>query len=180
MSIIHSFQSHLSSCDYYEQQSLVQDAAGNLIGIANWNYHWPTCELYQHSAALEYELSPSANGWTYYVLQFVETDRNLYDDYFHGLAVDGTGNSYVAGNSHVIDYCPLDGRMYCHWYLSGGNIGIDYVDQEFSALGLVVDAAGSNLYGVTADCGQYGRGTVWHVVAPPTQKAKPEPTQPSP
>ena len=181
MNILHSFQSHVQSCDYYYPQKLVQDSAGNLIGIANLHYYWPgNCGINQGNAALEYELSPSPNGWTYSVLQYIETGRNFYNDYLHGLAVDSNGYSYIAGNIQVIDYCPLDGREFCHWYVYGGNMSIDYVDQNFSAFGLVVDPPGNTLYGVTGDCGQYGDGTVWRLEAPPMKKAKPEPAQLSP
>lgn len=178
MKILYSFKPELFHCDYFEGQELTQDAAGNLVGIANWWRHPWGCIGPARSAALEYQLSPSANGWTYSIVQLVETDPNWYNDSFHGLAVDGNGNSYVAGITRVYDFC--DYYLHCSWYVGGGYLNIDYVDQEFSASGLVVDAPGNNLYGITWDCGQYDQGTVWHLATPPTPRAKPESKQLSP
>ena len=79
---------------------------------------------------------------------------------FTGLTSDANGHTSVAGSDTYPDlyYCSeFPGS--CSWFILGQHGGS--TSDIFNAYGLATDPGGTHLYGVTADCGSYGRGTVW-------------------
>jgi len=153
--VLHTFQN--SQLDGSEPQSLVQDNTGNLYGISTWYYQYNGSD---RTAAVEWELSPSQGQWTFIQVRFVQTDPFWYNDSFSGLAINGGGQTYVAGNTRVYDFCDL--YIHCYFYVDGP-LGVTYTDVVFDAFGLAANPLGDRLYGVTGDCGEYGAGTIWQL-----------------
>jgi hypothetical protein len=173
LKVIHPFQSSVTTCDSWFSQKLLQDRVGNLFGIVNLYYEIGGCGIGSwRTAAVEYKLSPSNQGWTYTVLQFVQTDPVWYNDSFNSLTIDANGNTYVAGTTLVYDYCPGDGSLPCYWYVNGGDLNVTFQDEQFWAASLAVDPAGQHLYGIETSCGQNERGSVWEISPPAERKHK--------
>jgi uncharacterized repeat protein (TIGR03803 family) len=149
--VLHSFEG--SQNDGASPQNLVQDSSGNLYGISNYGFSGD-------AGGVEFMLSSSNGNWTFteLIVRFFEG----YTTTFTGLTIDAKGDTSVAGSTiaYYLPDCALQGLYFCDWFVLGRN-GVDYSDTFFNAYGLTTDPGGKDLYGVTADCGRYGRGTVW-------------------
>ncbi len=151
--VLHTFEN--SPDDGAKPQNLVQDGSGNLYGISNWAGYYE----YPATGGVEFMLSPSNGSWTFneLILRYYPAKET----YFTGLATDAQGHTSVAGSTvyENRDDCGyLD--LWCDWYILGQH-GVDYYDKTFHPYGLATDPGGKRLYGVTADCGANGKGTVW-------------------
>jgi hypothetical protein len=133
----------------------VQDRAGNLYGISTWDAPG------QHKAGIEFLLSQSGGNWTFTELVLRDYTQSGHDTVFTGLTTDALGNTSIAGSDTYPDlyYCLYQGD-WCAWYVLGQH-GFGWSDSRFYGYDLVTDPGGKHLYGVTLDCGSYGRGTIW-------------------
>jgi hypothetical protein len=167
---IYSFPGNWQSQQFTEgPQSLVQDASGNLYGVAyGFDQGW-----YSH---LVFMLSPTNGDWAYSVLYSFQDPYEGYDEtWIEPLAIDATGDVYFSINHATPcprgscsapapdDYVwgavmmrPPGGNGFQELWYSGNDVA-------FSSVGpLAVDANG-NVYGTTKGCGEYGLGTIWKV-----------------
>jgi hypothetical protein len=152
--VLHTFAG--SNADGSGAANLVQDHAGNLYGISTWN---APGEL---TAGIEFMLSQSNGNWTFTEVLLRDYTNNGHNTVFTGLATDAKGNTSIAG-SDVYPWqfqCTQGYGFFCNWYVLGQH-GFGWDDQIFDGAGLVTDPGGKHLYGVTPDCGRYGRGTIW-------------------
>ncbi len=134
--------------------SLVQDNSGNLFGESS--YGKPEGDFY----SMLFKLSPSNGTWVFTELWHGDESHD-YDN-FNNLAIDAAGNLYGTGTGG--DGCagPLNVFGYVFEVVDGNAFYLSFFDnQQFYSSGpLALDASG-NLYGVTQNCGSYGKGTIW-------------------
>ncbi|HUK43095.1 MAG TPA: choice-of-anchor tandem repeat GloVer-containing protein [Candidatus Bathyarchaeia archaeon] len=155
--VLHTFQN--TQQDGTAPNSLVQDPSGNLYGISTWYYQY--YEDYRTAAVL-WELSPSDHGWIFTELWLKQTDPRYYDDQFNSLAIDTEGSTYLASSTVAYDGSCIDHNFGCWWDLYG-RLGAHFENIEFSPYGMTTDHARKRLFGVTSDCGENNRGTVWEI-----------------
>jgi uncharacterized repeat protein (TIGR03803 family) len=135
--------------------NLAQDGLGNLLGIA----YTPYGEF-----VTVFSLSPSSGSWVFSVV-YLFSEGYFVDWGFSDLAADAAGNVYwgwgflecygggECGGEAVVQVWPPGGGFSTIYNAPGlffpsGTLGLD---------------AHRNVYGTTADCGNYGQGTVWKV-----------------
>jgi uncharacterized repeat protein (TIGR03803 family) len=155
--VLYTFQN--TQEDGTTPNSLVQDPSGNLYGISTWYYQY----YYQYrTAGVFWKLSPSNHGWTFTELWLKQTDPRYYNDLFNSLAIDSEGSTYLASTTIAYDWSCIDHNFGCWWYIYG-RLGAGFQNEEFDAYGMAADSDRKRLYGVTSDCGQHNRGTVWEI-----------------
>ncbi|MGB8770764.1 MAG: choice-of-anchor tandem repeat GloVer-containing protein, partial [Candidatus Korobacteraceae bacterium] len=129
--------------------TLVQDRFGNLYGLSGYE----RCDCtYCAYFGLLFELS--YGNWEFSVLQDSQRGDNCTNT-FHDLAIDATGDLYLAGGGYDFICIP---HAVGYVYDLGGRVGVGFQGDNFGNLAL--DKSG-NVYGTTGSCGAYENGTVW-------------------
>lgn len=128
--------------------NLVMDRMGNLYGICPGGGMWGYGSVY--------ELSPSANGWTFNVLySFLAPGGPM-----GALILDAAGNLYgttAYGNGSVFMLTPGQaGWTYTELHTFSGS------DGGWPAGSLVMDSHG-NLFGTASEGGKYGFGVIFEI-----------------
>jgi uncharacterized repeat protein (TIGR03803 family) len=162
----------LGGCSYYSGCSpfLVQENSGNLYGLDSYDRY--LCEghyCYWVNYGIIFMMSPSPNGsWQFNLIDDAYY-HNLQDwdwgyDLFYDLAIDAAGKIYATeGTAECFcgdGYYEYTGDVFTPTPY-GPHFLVSFGGDNFS--NLTLDASGI-IYGTTAGCGAYNKGTVWQLL----------------
>ncbi len=154
-SVIYTFS---GDGDNSEPVGLVQDSFGNLYGNS---VHNECIQGYCAYFGIIFELSRASSGWEFTVLYDAAWQDYEYD-VFNAQTIDAAGNFFGTGGSAY----PYNSTGYVFELVRDQPSYLvlfslhDYVHSIDVFYNLTLDAS-DNIYGTTARCGQYNKGTIW-------------------
>ncbi len=154
-SVIHTFS---GDGDIVGPSGLIQDSSGNLYGN---NEHNSCINGYCDYYGMIFELSRANGGWDFAVLYDAAWGHYEYDT-FNAQTIDAAGNFFGTGGSaypygslgYIFELADDRPNYLVSFYLDDDVHSIDVF------YNLTLDA-NDNIYGTTARCGQYNKGTIW-------------------
>jgi len=162
-----------SGSGYSPAGDLVVDDAGDLYGTTSEGGVSNSNCFATNGCGTVFELSPSANGWTYTTL-YEFTGGNDGAMPVAGLVLDSAGNLYGVTEFGGIGGCINEQGEGCGTVFELTNSGSTWTesilhsfrgdnDGSFPTTNLIIDRLG-RLYGTTGDGGEYHRGVVFGVI----------------
>jgi uncharacterized repeat protein (TIGR03803 family) len=155
--VIYSFGAYATDGETPWTSYLVADSAGNLYGT--------TDETVSGTTGTVFELSPGSSGWTEQIIHYFDGSDGDMTGVSSGLTIDSSGNLYgIAstggsdGDGVVFELSPSGGG----WNFSVIHNFNGGPDGENPTGSLILNATG-DLYGVTANGGTSGYGTVFEM-----------------
>jgi len=163
---LYSFQPYFRGDGQQPTSGVVLDAAGNVYGTTT-NGGLPVSGCDFLGCGTVYELSSTGGSWKETVIYNAGNGREGFD-LINGLTFDAAGNLYgttsggiggTYGCGTVFKLSPTSGGSWSESLFFAFNSS----DGCGPSGNLIFDAAG-NLYGITAEGGKYGGGTVFEIV----------------